>query len=145
MSVRNCFQNYSPTDNRLRKPDLFRLPASFALPVYVPAVICCFSAARLVMAGQSGRNCIHKRNDNEKADRSYDHQAHGPAAHCGYRGITSHQCPYKTPLSERTDSENVHRKVFLVRKASCIRIAQAVTRVTRVISDGAPKRLGGPQ
>ena len=145
MSVRNCFQNYSSTDNRLRKPDLFRLPASFALPVYVPAVICCFSAARLVMAGQSGGNCIHKRNDNEKADRSYDHQAHGPAAHCGYRGITNHQCRDKTPLPERANSANMYGKVFLVRRNTCIRATQAVTRVIRVISEGAPKRLGGPQ
>jgi hypothetical protein len=48
-------------------------------------------------------------------------------------------------LSERTDSANVYGKVFLVRRNTCIRAGQALTRVTRVISDGAPKRLGGPQ
>jgi hypothetical protein len=54
---------------------------------YANMLLCNGSELMLI---QCSRNDIDKRNDNEEADWTYDHQAYGPATRCRYRRIFRH-------------------------------------------------------
>ena len=92
-------------------------------------------------------NDINRSNTHEKAGRLNDHQSHDFAAASRFRRIAYHQCPYTTPLSDRLGGAHMRTQVGFVEagELSSICPVYAAVKVRSVISEGAPKRLGGPQ